>query len=214
MAISAAFAWGVLSVLLSPCHLASIPLIIGFIGQQGTTTTRRAFVLALLFAAGILVTIGAVGGITAGLGRMLGDLGANVTYVVAVIFFIIGLHFLGVIPMPFPQSGNKVPAKRGAVAAFTLGIIFGIAVGPCTFAFMAPMLGVTLSVGASNIPYAMLLLGVYGIGHATVIVAAGTFTEIVQKYLHWSSSSRGVTILRKVCGVLIILAGIYMIWRT
>jgi len=214
VAISAAFAWGVLSVLLSPCHLASIPLIIGFIGRQGTTTTRRAFVLALLFAAGILVTIGAVGGITAGLGRMLGDLGANVTYVVAVIFFIIGLHFLGVIPMPFPQSGNKVPAKRGAVAAFTLGIIFGIAVGPCTFAFMAPMLGVTLSVGASNIPYAMLLLGIYGIGHAAVIVAAGTFTEMVQKYLHWSSSSRGVTILRKVCGVLIILAGIYLIWQT
>lgn len=213
VAISAAFAWGVLSVVLSPCHLASIPLIIGFIGEQGTTTARRAFLLSLLFASGILVTIGAIGGVTAALGRMLGDLGANVTYVVAALFFIIGLHFLGVIPLPFPQSGQKAPAKRGALAAFTLGIIFGVAVGPCTFAFMAPMLGVTMSVGATNIPYAMLLLGVYGIGHAAVIVAAGTFTEVVQRYLNWSSGSRGVTVLRRVCGILIVLAGIYLIWR-
>ena len=213
VAISAALAWGVLSIVLSPCHLASIPLIIGFIGEQGTTTTRRAFLLSLVFAAGILVTIGAVGGITAALGRMLGDLGANVSYVVAGMFFIIGIHFLGFIPLPFPKPGGRAFARRGLLAAFTLGIVFGIAVGPCTFAFMAPMLGVTLSVGASNVPYAMLLLGVYGIGHAAVIVAAGTSTEAVQDYLNWSSSSRGVTLMRKICGVLIIIAGIYMIRR-
>jgi cytochrome c-type biogenesis protein len=214
VAVSAAFAWGVLSVVLSPCHLASIPLIIGFIGEQGATTARRAFHMSLLFAAGILLTIGAVGGVTAALGRMLGDLGANVTYIVAVIFFVIGLHFLGVIPLPFPQSGGKAQPRRGAAAAFTLGIIFGVAVGPCTFAFMAPMLGVTLSLGSTNIPYAMLLIAVYGVGHAAVIVAAGTFTEVVQKYLNWTSGSRAVNILRKVCGALIIIAGAYLIWRT
>jgi cytochrome c-type biogenesis protein len=145
---------------------------------------------------------------------MLGDLGANVTYVVAAVFFVIGLHFLGVIPLPFPQSGGRAHSRRGAAAAFTLGIIFGIAVGPCTFAFMAPMLGVTLSLGSTNIPYAMLLIGMYGVGHAAVIVAAGTFTEVVQRYLNWTSGSGAVNILRKVCGVLIIVAGIYLIWRT
>jgi cytochrome c-type biogenesis protein len=159
------------------------------------------------------VTIGAVGGVTAALGRMLGDLGANVTYVVAALFFLIGLHFLGVIPLPFPQSGGRRTSRRGAAAAFTLGIVFGVAVGPCTFAFMAPMLGVTLSVGTTNIPYAMLLLGMYGIGHAAVIVAAGTFTEAVQNYLNWSSGSKGLGVLRKVCGILIITAGVYLIWR-
>jgi cytochrome c-type biogenesis protein len=42
IALSAALAWGVLSVVLSPCHLASIPLIVGFIDGQGKMTTRRA----------------------------------------------------------------------------------------------------------------------------------------------------------------------------
>lgn len=198
---------------MSPCHLASIPLIIGFIGEQGTTTVRRAFHLSLLFAAGILTTIAGVGGVTAALGRMLGDLGANVTYVVAAVFLIIGLHFLGFIPLPLPQSGGKKRSKRGSAAAFTLGIVFGIAVGPCTFAFMAPMLGVTLSLGGSNIPYAMLLIGMYGIGHISIIVAAGTFTELVQRYLNWTSGSRAVDILRKVCGVLIIAAGVNLILK-
>ena len=32
-----AFIWGILSILLSPCHLASIPLIVGFISQQERT---------------------------------------------------------------------------------------------------------------------------------------------------------------------------------
>ena len=212
-AIAAAFAWGVLSIVLSPCHLASIPLIIGFIGGQGTATARRAFQLSLLFAAGILATIAGVGGITAALGRMLGDLGANVTYVVAAIFLIIGLHFLGIIPLPLPRSDGKSRSQRGGAAAFTLGIVFGIAVGPCTFAFMAPMLGVTLSLGSTNIPYAMLLIGMYGIGHTSIIVAAGTFTEVVQRYLNWTSGSRAVTILRKVCGVLIIAAGVSLILK-
>ena len=42
MALAAAFAWGVLSIVLSPCHLASIPLIIGFIQGQDQATPRRA----------------------------------------------------------------------------------------------------------------------------------------------------------------------------
>ena len=35
IAVTAALAWGLLSILLSPCHLASIPLIVGFISGQG-----------------------------------------------------------------------------------------------------------------------------------------------------------------------------------
>ena len=114
-------------------------------------------------------------------GRILGDLGAHVAYVMAVIFFAIGLHLLGAIAFPFMAMGKKAPAGRGMLAAFLLGIVFCVALGPCTFAFMAPILGVTLSLGATNTPYAVLLLGMSGVGHATVIVAAGTFTNMVQR---------------------------------
>ena len=86
VALGAAFVWGVLSIVLSPCHLASIPLIVAFIGGQGLSSPRRAFVTALVFALGILVTIAAIGGVTAALGRMLGDVGRYVNYGLALIF--------------------------------------------------------------------------------------------------------------------------------
>jgi cytochrome c-type biogenesis protein len=212
VAILAAFAWGVLSVILSPCHLASIPLIVGFIGGQAGLSVRRAFLLALLFAGGILATIAAIGMVTGMLGRMLGDLGSYINYPIAAIFFVIGLHFMGVIPMPFSGRAPGKNARRGLLAALILGLIFGLALGPCTFAFMAPMLGVTLRVAQTRISYGIALLLAYGIGHTAVIVAAGTFSEAVERYLRWTSGSRAITLLRRICGVLVILGGIYILW--
>lgn len=211
VAILASFAWGILSVILSPCHLVSIPLVIAFIARQQAMTTRKAFLISATFAGGLLATIAIIGVATALLGRLLGDLGSNVNYVLAGIFVVIGLHFLGVIPMPFSASRANTGGRRGYVAAFLVGLIFGLALGPCTFAFMAPMLGVTFSVAGSNLAYGILLLAAYGVGHSAVIVAAGTFTEALERYLKWTSESRGVDVLRKVCGVLIILAAIYLI---
>lgn len=212
IAISASFLWGVLSVILSPCHLASIPLIVGFINGQGRIPTKRAFAISALFSFGILLTIGLVGAITAAMGRMMGDVGRWGNYFVAFIFFLVGLHLLDVIPMPWSGPGQVKIKQKGLLAAFLLGLIFGIAIGPCTFAYMAPMLGVTFNLAASNLLYGILLLLVYGIGHCSVIVLAGTFTELVQRYLNWNERSRGALILKKLCGALVILGGVYMIY--
>ena len=212
VALSAAFVWGILSIVLSPCHLASIPLIVGFIDEQGQISTKRAFQIALLFSLGILATIGLIGAITAAAGRMMGDVGAYGNYFVAAIFFLVGLHLLGVIPMPFTGPGQVKMKQRGRSAAFILGLLFGVALGPCTFAYMAPMLAVTFRMAAVRMAYGILLLLAYGIGHCAVIVLAGTFTESVQHYLNWNESSQGAAILKKTCGVLVLLGGLWMIY--
>jgi cytochrome c-type biogenesis protein len=212
LALGAAFAWGVLSILLSPCHLASIPLIVGFVDEQGSISTRRAFFISTLFAVGILITIGAIGAITAAAGRMMGDVGRWGNYFVAAIFFIVGLHLLDVIPMPWSGPGKVGMKRKGMLAAFILGLVFGIALGPCTFAYMAPMLGVTFKLARSDAAYGVLLLALYGVGHCSVIVLAGTSTELVQKYLNWNERSKGAVILKKVCGVLVLLGGVYLIY--
>jgi cytochrome c-type biogenesis protein len=212
VALAASFAWGVLSVVLSPCHLASIPLIVGFIDSQGRTTTRRAFFISLLFSVGILITIAAVGAVTAAAGRMMGDVGRYGNYFVALIFFLVGLHLLDVIPMPWSGPGQVAMKRKGALAAFVLGLVFGIALGPCTFAFMAPMLGVAFKVAPTNPGYGAVLLVVYGLGHCSVIVLAGTFTEVVQRYLNWNERSRGAVILKRICGGLVLLGGLYMVY--
>lgn len=212
IALSAAFAWGILSILLSPCHLSSIPLIIGFINGQGNVTTRRAFWLSLLFSTGILITIALIGVITGLLGRMLGDVGRFGNYFVAVIFFLVGLYLLDIIPLNFIQAPDPAKVKkRGLLAAFILGLVFGIALGPCTFAYMAPILAIVLSTAGTQLLFSILLLVFYGVGHCSVIVLAGTFTEILQKYLNWSAESKGAKWLKKICGILVILGGVYLI---
>ena len=212
VALSAAFVWGILSIILSPCHLASIPLIVGFIDEQGKISTKRAFFISTLFAVGILITIAAIGAITAAAGRMMGDVGRYGNYFVALIFFVVGLHLLGVIPMPLSGPGKVGMKMRGLFAALILGLVFGIALGPCTFAYMAPVLAVTFKVAANSLIYGIALLFVYGIGHCSVIVLAGTFTEVVQHYLNWNEKSRGADILKKVCGALVLLGGLYLIY--
>jgi cytochrome c-type biogenesis protein len=212
IALVAALVWGILSILLSPCHLASIPLIVGFIGGQGRVSTRRAFGISTLFAVGILITIASIGAVTGAAGRMLGDVGPYGNYFVAVIFFVVGLHLLGVIPMLWSGPGQIKMKRKGLLAAFILGLVFGIAVGPCTFAYMAPMLAVTFKLASTNFFYGVLLLITYGLGHCSVIVLAGTSTELVQHYMDWTEKSRGTVILKKICGVLVLMGGLYMIY--
>ncbi len=77
---------------------------------------------------------------------------------------------------------------------------------------MAPMLGVAFRLGAQQPIYAASLLLAYGIGHCSVIVLAGTSTELVQGYLSWNKQSKGSLILKKICGVMIIIGGLYMLY--
>lgn len=212
LALGASILWGILSILLSPCHLASIPLIVGFVGEQGCTSTRHAFKVSLAFSVGILASIALIGVVTALAGRMLGDIGVYGNYFVAAVFFLVGLHLLGVIPMPWSGPGQVHMKRKGLIAALALGLMFGVALGPCTFAFMAPILGLTFRLATTNLAYGLLLLLAYGVGHCSVIVAAGTSTELVQRFLNWNENSRGTAVLKRICGVLVLLGGIWMIY--
>lgn len=212
IAFAAAFLWGVLSIMLSPCHLASIPLIVGFISRQKVMTPRRALLIASLFAGGILLTIALVGVVTAALGKMAGDLGSWPVYFVAIVLVLIGLHLLDILPLPLPNAAAPRLQRRGPLAAFALGLVFGLALGPCTFAYMAPVLAVTFRIAAAAPLFAALLLLAYGIGHCGVIVVAGTCTQAVQTYLNWNERSRGTVILKMASGLLVITGGLWLLY--
>jgi cytochrome c-type biogenesis protein len=124
----------------------------------------------------------------------------------------VGLHLVGVIPVPWSGPGQVNMKRKGLLAAFVLGLVFGVALGPCTFAYMAPMLAVTFKLAATNFLYGALLLLAYGVGHCAVIVAAGTSAELVQRFLNWNEQSKGLTALKTVCGVLVMLGGVWLIY--
>jgi cytochrome c-type biogenesis protein len=212
LAVLASFGWGILSILLSPCHLSSIPLVVGFISSQGKMSIGRTFNISLVFSLGMLITIALIGAITASLGRLMGDIGGVGNYLVAGIFFLVGLYLLDIIKLSW-STGLKKTKTKGLLAALILGLIFGLALGPCTFAYMAPVLGVVFQTAQTNYLLAMVFLLAFGIGHCSVIVGAGTLTGKVQKYLNWSEQSKAITWIKRICGVLVLLGGVYLIYN-
>jgi len=214
LALGASFGWGVMSILLSPCHLSSIPLVIGYISSQGQIKIKRSFYISLTFALGILLTIAAIGLITASMGRLMGDVGTWGNWLVAIVFILIGLYLMDILQWDWNRFnfGNK--KRRGLFGAFVLGLIFGIGLGPCTFAFLAPVLGVVFQTATENWWKAVLLISAFGIGHCTIIVSAGSLTNLVQKYLDWTEESKTTLYVKRVAGFFVILGGIYFVYTT
>lgn len=205
------FLWGMISVLFSPCHLASIPLIVGYVGGQNTLIEgRRATLFAVVFTIGLFITIAAIGVICSLLGRMLGDVGSYWTIVVGLILLWVALDMLGVAKCSLPGGGLMAKfTLKGLSGAFILGLAYGILSGSCTFGFIAPILAI-ISVQETFVAGLFFIL-LFGIGHCLPIAAAGSSTALVKRLLANSSWQQGGRLVRRMAGSMIGLLGIYFI---
>lgn len=210
-ALLGAFIWGLLSIALSPCHLSSIPLIIGFIDNAEIKSIKRRFLLSSLFSLGTLFSIALIGVITSITGRIAGDLGSWTNWLAALIFAIIGFNFLDIIPLNIKGIDGIPINQKGKFASFVIGFLFGVALGPCTFAFMAPVMAVTfIGINNSILSSAIILIS-YGIGHSFLILLSGTFTNTLQRYLNWNNQNRHSKKLKKIAGYFLLLGSLYFV---
>jgi cytochrome c-type biogenesis protein len=209
LALVAACGWGIISILLSPCHLSSIPLIVGYITNQSTNEKKHPFGISFVFGIGILITIGLIGAITTALGRMMGDVGIWGNLFVAAVFFIVGLYLMDIIYLHWNSYTPSNSLAHGWKGALLLGLLFGVGLGPCTFAYMAPVLGVVFSIATTSLIQAISLVAAFGIGHCVVLVIAGGTAGTVQKYLNWTEETKGAVYLKRIAGVLVLAAGFY-----
>ncbi len=206
------FLWGVISVVLSPCHLASIPLIVTYVaGQERIPDARKAAGYAGVFTVGLFITIAVVGVICSVLGRMLGEVSPYWTLLLGALLVWIALDMLGLTGSL--MSGNRMGSLRfrGMGGAFLLGLAYGVLSGTCTFGFIAPILAVITV--QEKIVTGLVLILLFGIGHCIPIAVAGSFTAGVGRLLE---SERFITAgiwFRRLAGVVIGIMGIYFIAR-
>jgi cytochrome c-type biogenesis protein len=204
------FLWGLVSVLFSPCHLASIPLIIGYVGGQSEEVKgRRSALYAVLFTFGLFLTIAMVGIVCAILGRMLGDIGPWWTIVVGLVLIWVALDMLGVSTCSMSGSLMGRLKLKGLSGAFGLGLAYGVLSGSCTFGFIAPILAVITI--QERLAAGVMLIIVFGIGHCLPIVLAGSSTAWVKGLLAKSTFHQASQRFRQFAGILIGLLGIYFI---
>lgn len=210
VALPGAFLWGMVSVLLSPCHLASIPLLIAYVaGQRIIPPPRQAAHFAALFVFGLFLTILAIGLICAAAGRILGDIGP--WWQTAVGLLLLWVAWTLFRPAQCSATGNVLARFQfqGEKGAFILGLAYGILSGVCTFGFIAPILGVITLQKAIGTGIAMLTL--FGIGHCLPLVVCGIFSARTMELLHSRAGQTAVGVMRKLAALVIAALGGYFI---
>jgi cytochrome c-type biogenesis protein len=206
------FLWGMISVAFSPCHLASIPLIVSYVaGQEKALKANHAAQYAAVFTVGLFITIALVGIICSLLGRMLGEVGPYWTILVGAVLIWVALDMLGVSNCSMSGSMLGRIKLKGLPGAFCLGLAYGVLSGSCTFGFIAPILAIITI--QQKIATGLLFILLFGIGHCVPIAIAGSSTATVRRLLESSSFYEGGLWFRRCAGVGIGLLGIYFILR-
>jgi cytochrome c biogenesis protein CcdA len=209
LAYLAVFVAGLISAS-SPCVIAIIPLVIGFVGGYSEGDKKKAVIYAVVFALGLSITFTVLGGIASLVGGLFGDVGKFWYYLAAAVAMIMGLYLLGVVRFRIPQPVTLKTKHRGVIGAFLLGLLFGAVSSPCA----TPVLAVILAFVATKakIFYGMSLLFVYAVGHCALIVLAGVFTGFVESYAKSKGVSNFSSLTKKISGVLLFLAGLYILY--
>ena len=211
-----AFLWGVASVILSPCGISLIPLVVGYVANTDTPSHFRAFKISCAFCLGIIINLMLIAFITSGIGALLGGYERFLTLITAAVFIIMGLHITGLLRVKFLGMSSRIKGteSQSMKGAIILGIISGLAVGPCNIAYVSPVLSLAMHEASSGIIGAVMMVLCYALGYCTVLVCAGTFAQIFSLYLQSDEDSVLTGMVKTVnvfCGLALIIGGIYMI---
>jgi len=210
LAYGASYLGGVVATA-SPCILASIPLVIGFVGGYAGGNKKQAFFYSLTFVLGLAVVMSILGAMAALMGTMFGQVGTYWYFVVAVILMVMGLQLSGLINLKLGGNSQRfLPQRTGLIGALILGALFGLVLSPCA----SPVLAVILTVAAvkGEVAYGSSLLFAYALGQGTLVILAGTFTGVIESFLQSKGAQFG-TIMQKVAGYLIFLVGAYIFFQ-
>jgi len=209
LAFPACFFGGVVSSA-SPCVLAMIPLIIGFVGGYAEGSQKKAIQYSLMFTLGLTITFTVLGVIAGALGRLFGDVGGFWSYILPPVAILLGLYLLfsDKLNINIGLSQRFLPKKKALLGAFLIGLFFGIIASPCA----TPVLGVILTFAATKkqIFYSGGLLLAYALGHWVLVLGVGISAGFAQKVLASRGISNFSNYSKKVAGVILIGVGIYL----
>ncbi len=194
----------------SPCVLATIPLVIGYVGGYSEGNRRKALVYSLVFILGLALTFTVLGAIASLIGGLFGAISRTWYFIIGGVSIAIGLHLIGIYSLNIPIPVHLQPKRRGIIGALLLGALFGIVSSPCATPVLALILAFVASKG--EVIYGTSLLFVYAIGHCALIFLAGTAVGFVENFVQ----SKGITNItnwsKRAGGVIVSLVGIYLFY--
>lgn len=210
LAFGAVFLAGVLSSA-SPCVLATIPLVVGFVGGYADGDRSKAFRYSLAFVLGLSLTFTAFGAAAGLLGTMFGTLGGWWYVAAGVVALLMGGQMMGLYEIHLPIKRNFKPKQGGIIGSFLLGLFFGVVSSPCA----TPVLVVILTYVATKgqILYGTALLFTYALGHSLLMLLAGTFTGFVEAFVKKQGIANFSLWTKRIGGLIVAGVGGWLLWQ-
>jgi cytochrome c biogenesis protein CcdA len=206
LAFIAVFFGGLISAA-SPCVLAAIPLIIGYVGGYSEGDKKKAALFSLVFVLGLSLTFTLLGAAASVMGQFLGFMGRWLYIGLAVIAILMGLQLMGFISIPLPFQKTRAVKTKGLVGAFLLGLLTGTVSSPCATPVLAVILAYVSTQG--DMVYGGSLLFVYALGHCALIFVAGLSVGLTESIVGSKGTRNFSLYAKKASGALLVLVGIY-----
>lgn len=197
---------GIISVL-SPCTLPLLPAILAF-----STKEEKYGPFAVI--AGLVISFTSMGAITSAFGALLIRYIPYLHLIASVIIVLFGIIMLFDLQvfnwLSFLTSKVHNSNKQGLLGGVLLGLSLGIIWIPC----VGPLLGSVLVLVAmqGNLAYGASLLFMYSIGFALPMLIIAYSANVSAMRLR--NIARYDFIVKKVAGVLLILAGLWMAYTS
>lgn len=194
----------------TPCCLANIPLIIGYVGCVGEKNTKKAFWYSVLFALGTAVTFIALGLIATSAGKLLGHSSHIWHILLGLLLVLMALQTWQIFQFIPSMDLSSKSKSTGAVGAIIAGMLGGVFSSPCSTPVLVALLAIVA--GGGSMFLGVLLMFLYAVGHSVLVIIAGTSTGFVEKIHHNEKYHRLESVFRVVMGAVILLIGLYILW--
>ncbi len=212
--LGVALAAGVLSFL-SPCVLPIVPPYVAYMGgiqlsEAGIAARHRTVVPALFFVLGLSTVFLFLGFTFSWIGQFFLGNQILLARIAGAVIILFGLHFLGVIRIPFLNYEARLDAgDRGgsAFGAYILGLAFAFGWTPC----IGPILGAILGLAASEASVARgtTLLAAYAVGLGVPFLLVALFLDRAQGVM--GRLKRHMGVIEKAMGLLLVAVGLAML---
>ena len=192
----------------TPCCLANIPIIIGYVGGIGENNPKRGFFMSLVFAIGATVTFMILGLIAGTAGNLFNHESVLYHVIIGILMVLMALQVWGVINI-IPGVVFEEEGRKGYLGAFFAGIIGGIFASPCSTPVLIVIL--TFILRQNNILAGLLLMLMYSLGHNILIVISGTSVSFIKKIEENPRYQRISNVLSFIFGLVILIIAIIML---
>lgn len=209
--LAAAFAGGLIASV-SPCSLAMLPLMIGYVGGCSKETPLRTFIQLCCFVLGTAVVFTIIGMICAVTGSVFASVfGGYFTLVMASLLMTIGLKIIGILDFEIPVIIKSMPQNNTSsliIYPMLLGIAFALAGTPCSTPILAGIM--VFAAMGKNLVTAAIMLFLFALGQGLILIVAGLFTSELKNIKQFANYT---DMLMKISGILLIAVSVYLFYK-